>query len=376
MQPHICEKMGVWDSPTFIPAPGDELGEGAVAGGNVPATSPLHHVATGGQNAHPEPVHALRRQTLTLVNSGPAGGKSTLIAQAVKAHFEGKNFFIKGLNLPDGDVCWVQTDRQQATHNIPLKAMGLANHPRLHILNFVDDTELHQLTIPQPKQSEPAQIARLRNAVSERIEGLNIGTLILDLYDDFQTGDTKNGKKMAFDGRCNLRWCMKMDLAIVGVNYSFKQTGQNAAKRLQDRSAGNLKGQASASWKITLVDAEELGEAYGIVEAKPGPGEGTPETIQVRRGTQDDGDYVGLFSAYDGPLNQAEERLEKFYQALPEVQFTTHEAVVIGDHTKTAPTRITVNRYLKDLSDGKHTWLTRSSRGVWRKSWIPPVSGH
>ena len=103
------------------------------------------------------------------------------MAQAVQAHFAGKNFFIKGLNLPDGDVCWGQTDRQQATHNIPLKAMGLANHPRLHILNFVDDNELHQLTIPQPKQSEPAQIARLRKVVGERIEGLNIGTLVLDL---------------------------------------------------------------------------------------------------------------------------------------------------------------------------------------------------
>jgi len=311
----------------------------------------------------------LKPQSVNGINSGPAGGKTTLLAQGVAAHFGHEPFFVKGMDLPAGKVVWVQTDRSEVLLRPTLEALHLHSHPELIIINIVDDLDLHALTRPVKAENETLWIENLRLAIEKRLEGKGVGTLILDLYDDFQTGDTGNGRKMAYHGRCNLQWAIRMDVAIIGVNYSYKQTASNAAKRLQDRSAGNLRGQASLNNKYTIVDAEELATegGYGLIGIKPGPGEGSPEIIYVVRGSELEGDKIGLFRVYEGLLDDdqpsaREVAMHALNKALP-VEFVTKDAVHIG--AMLGHSERTTKRYLDELKE--RGFIGLESRGTWYK---------
>jgi hypothetical protein len=250
----------------------------------------------------------MNRQTLNLINSGPSGGKTTLIAQVVKASLDGIPFFIPGLDLPPGRIAWVQTDRPKQLYKPIFDFIGISD-PDLEQINFLNEPYLHHMTSSRKGDDEELQIERLREAITKRIVGRNFGTLIIDLYDEFQTSQTGNGKKMGYDSRANLLWAMELDLVIIGINYCFKQKQQNGAMRAQDRSSGHLKGQASANTKISIIDSEEHSQRlerslpYGVIEMKPGPGEGGPMKFFVIRGTKEaDNDPIGLFRLYDGIL--------------------------------------------------------------------------
>jgi len=194
----------------------------------------------------------MKRGTLTLLNSGPSGGKTTILAQAAKAYLSQEPFFIKGLDFPEGKIAWVQSDRKASLYDPIFEATGILGHPDLYTINFADDTTLHAMTRPVPPKEEVGQLESLRDAISRRIAGKGISTVILDLYITFQT-DPNNTKKAAYDGRENLRWADKLNVALIGVNYTFKQTTSKQAMRLQDRNAGSLMGQASANWKFSIT---------------------------------------------------------------------------------------------------------------------------
>jgi hypothetical protein len=302
----------------------------------------------------------MKRGTLNLAHSGPSGGKSTLIAQAIRAHFENEPFFVRGLDLPEGRVMWIQTDRGLKDYQPLLKGARIWGNPKLDTLNFVDETILHDMTY-QGKEREADRIDALRQMVKTRIRDRDIGTVILDLYDEFQTGDTRNGHKMAYHGRANLRWAIQMDVALIGVCYTFKQTTMNTAKRLQDRLAGSLRGQASANWKISLVDAEELQKPYGIIEAKPGPGDGMPQRSLVVRGEPPE-DCIGMFAPYTQEAIDKPMDAPMLFAIMPDT-FSSTEAEQRGEQIGLS--RSTVFRFLDQLiADGL---VMRAERGTYRK---------
>lgn len=247
-------------------------------------------------------ISALEKKTLNTLNSGPSGGKTTLYAQAIRAHLYHEDFFLPGLKFPEGRIAIVQTDRTRRQYSKTFIPLGLHEHPMIETLNFVDDRSLHNLTKPMNKpQQDLQQLEILRSEISRRLKGKDIGTLILDLYDDFHRGSA-SGRAAAHDGRTNLQWAQDLDVAILAVLYSFKQTTAKQALRAQDRSSGVLQLQASADWKFTLIDAEETRDPYYTICVTPAPGCGQKLTIPAVRGTPETGDSVGLFSLYSGPI--------------------------------------------------------------------------
>lgn len=320
----------------------------------------------------------MRRKSIAFVNSGPAGGKTTLIGQAIKAHFLEQPFFVPGLDFPPGDIAIVQTDRPIELQKPWLEALGLWEHPRLHLINFVDDRGLHKLTEPHDNEKYEVQdLDKLRKAISDRIKTLwpSTSTLILDLYDDFNTSSSNNGKRSGYHARANLQWAMDLDVALLGVCYPFKQTSARKADRVQDRMAGSLKGQASANWKITIIDAEELEKPYGLIEAKPGPGEGSPATIYVKRGRQEEGDYLGLFRLCSpDELDEEHSGTERnevpgdvsrmaFFRALPN---TFETAIALSMGKEYAASSRTLERWLRELVHEER--IIALGRGRYRKA--------
>lgn len=242
----------------------------------------------------------MNRRTLNSINSGPSGGKTTLYGQALQAHLYNQEFFVPGLTFPEGRIAICQTDRGYSGYQKTFIALGLDNHPKIDILNFVDDRELHRLTRPAAKSTgDLHQLENLRDAISARLRGRDIGTLILDLYDDFHLGGG-NGRKACYDGRTNLQWAQDLDVAILAVLYPFKQTSQKRALRVQDRQSGVLQLQASFGWKFTIIDAEESKLPYWTITGRPAPGEGSGSEVLAVRGNEEEGDTIGLFRLYDG----------------------------------------------------------------------------
>jgi hypothetical protein len=309
--------------------------------------------------------------TLNLINSGPSGGKSTLIGQSIKAHFNGEPFFVRGMDLPVGKVAWIYSDRHMKIQNLTLAGCGLLGHPDLITMNFVEDDQLNLQATPSASNlDESRRIQHLRDIISKRLVGAGVGTIILDLYDEYHTERTNSAKRMAYDGRMNLRWAIQLNVAILGVSYPFKQTRQNAALRIQDRFAGSLKGQASANWKFTLMSAEEVGEPYCLIHTVPGPGEGSPEVYKAVRGTAAEGDPVGLFRPFVEDESQTQETTsrEQFWSVLnarlESLEFHTADAVTLAEASGLTPRRETVSRWLKQLvEEGK---LESLHRGYWR----------
>lgn len=242
----------------------------------------------------------MERQTLNSLNGGPSGGKTTLYSQAIRAHLFHESFFIPGFTFPSGRVAIVQSDRSVVQYNRTFEPLGIANHPEIELLNFVDDRILNQSTRSAPKSSgDLYQLDQLREKISQRLQNKGIGTLILDLYDDYHIGGP-NTRKAAYDGRLNLQWAQDLNVAILAIMYPFKQTTMKKALRLQDRQSGVLHLQASMDWKFTLVDAEESGTPYGLVAAQPPSGSGMCVITPVIRGTEAEGDKLGLFRPYIG----------------------------------------------------------------------------
>lgn len=247
---------------------------------------------------------ALERGTLSGINSGPSGGKTTLYAQAINAHLYQTDFFVPGMRFPEGRIAIVQTDRGYVKgYQKTFVALGLHQHPMIDILNFVDDRPLHALTRPPSgrNSNDVGQLEALRQEIGRRLKGRDISTLILDLYDDFHTGSA-SGRKAGYDGRTNVQWSQDMNVAILAILYPFKQTTQKRAMRVQDRQSGVLQIQASMNWKFTIIDAEESQMPYATIAVKPAPGDGDGREIQVVRGTKDEGDFIGLFRPYTGPI--------------------------------------------------------------------------
>ena len=290
----------------------------------------------------------MKRPSLNFLTGGPSAGKTSLVGQLTQAHFHNEPFFIPGLDLPEGNVVWVQTDRGAVGYSEILSTLGITNHPRLHTINLTDDDSLHRLTRPEIKIEEFIRLERLRLTISQRIAALGAGTVILDLYEEFQTGRMGDSHRMAYEGRSNLRWAIDMDVCLIGIPYTFKQTTLKKAARAQDRQAGSLLGQASANYKIAIVDPEETGKACYYLHVKPGPGEGMPAVHKVQRNAH------GFFEPYDGPddaeeaQNETKDR-QAFYDLLPE-EFRANEAVEIAQ-SRHICSRMTTFRWLSAFAD-------------------------
>jgi hypothetical protein len=290
----------------------------------------------------------MKRPSLNFLTGGPSAGKTSLIGQLTQAHFRNEPFFIGGLDLPDGAVVWVQTDRGAAGYQDILTTLGIINHPQLRTINITDDDALHKLTRPEAKIEEFVRLERLRQTIAQRISGLGAGTIILDLYEEFQTAHLGDSHRMAFESRSNLRWAISMNVCMIGLPYVFKQTTLKKATRAQDRQAGSLLGQASANYKIAIVDPEETGKACSYIHVKPGPGEGMPAVHKVQRNQQ------GFFEPYDGPDDAEEARNETadrqtFFDLLPEA-FRAQEAVDLAQAHHIC-SRMTTFRWLSAFAD-------------------------
>jgi len=309
-------------------------------------------------------THLLKRPSLNFLTGGPSAGKTSLVGQLTQALFRNEPFFIPGLDLPEGDVVWVQTDRGAVGYAEILQTLGLTNHPRLHTINLTDDDALPRLTRPEAKIEEFIRLERLRQTISQRIASLGAGTVILDLYEEFQTGRMGDSHRMAYEGRSNLRWAIDMNVCLIGIPYTFKQTTLKKAARAQDRQAGSLLGQASANYKISIVDPEETGKACYHLHVKPGPGEGFPAVYKVQRNQQ------GFFEPYDGPDDAEEAQNERkdreaFLDLLP-FEFSAPEAAEIA-LSRHMCSRATAYRWLGQLA--ATGLLSRPTQGqpLWAK---------
>ena len=308
-------------------------------------------------------MHLLKRPSLNFLTGGPSAGKTSLAGQLIQAHFRNEPFFISGLDLPEGDVVWVQTDRGAVGYAEILQTLGIANHPRLHTINLTDDDALHRLTRPEIKIEEFIRLERLRLTISQRIAALDAGTVILDLYEEFQTGRMGDSHRMAYESRSNLRWATHMNVCLIGIPYTFKQTTLKKAARAQDRQAGSLLGQASANYKIAIVDPEETGKACYYLHVKPGPGEGLPAVHKVQRNAQ------GFFEPYDGPDDAEEaqnERIDRdrFLSLLPE-EFSFQDAAHIAE-TRHICSRATLHRWLEHFTT--QSLIRKIAHGLWAKA--------
>ena len=260
-------------------------------------------------------------------------------------------------------MVWIQTDRSAAGYSEILSTLGLIHHPRLHTINLTDDDALHRLTRPEIKIEEFIRLERLRLTISQRIAALDAGTVILDLYEEFQTGRMGDSHRMAYESRSNLRWAMDMNVCLIGIPYTFKQTTLKKAARAQDRQAGSLLGQASANYKIAIVDPEETGKACYYLHVKPGPGEGLPAVHKVQRNAQ------GFFEPYDGPDDAEEaqnERIDRdrFLSLLPE-EFSFQDAAHIAE-TRHICSRATLHRWLEHFTT--QSLIRKIAHGLWAKA--------
>lgn len=311
---------------------------------------------------HGRKSHLLKRPSLNFITGGPSAGKTSLVGQLSQSNFRNEPFFIPGLDLPDGAIVWVQTDRGATGYLDILTNLGIINHPQLHTINLTDDDALHRLTRPEAKIEEYIRLERLRLTISQRIANLGAGTVILDLYEEFQTGRMGDSHRMAFESRSNLRWAMAMNVCLIGIPYTFKQTTLKKAARAQDRQAGSLLGQASANYKIAIVDPEETGKACYYLHVKPGPGEGLPATHKVQRNPQ------GFFEPYDGPDDAEEaanERIDRdrFLTLLPD-EFSFQDALHLAE-SRHICSRATLSRWLDHFAS--QGVLRKLSHGLWGK---------
>ena len=259
---------------------------------------------------------------------------------------------------------WVQTDRGATGYQDILSNLGILNHPDLHVINLTDDSDLHKLTRPEAKIDEYIRLERLRLTISQRIRDLGAGTLILDLYEEFQTGRMGDSHRMAYESRSNLRWAIALNVCILGIPYTFKQTTLKKATRAQDRQAGSLLGQASANYKIAIVDPEETGKACYYLHVKPGPGEGLPAIHKVQRNQQ------GFFEPYDGPDDAEEARNETqdrsdFLVILSE-EFSAPEAAELA-LSRHMCSRATAYRWLGQLADQGFLQRPKQGQPLWVK---------
>lgn len=308
----------------------------------------------------------MKRPSLNFITGGPSTGKTSLAGQLAQAHFLSKPFFIQGLDLPEGPVIWVQTDRGGEGYREILSTLGILDHPQLHCINITDEDALHRLTRPEQKIEEYVRLERLRQTISQRITGLAIspGTVILDIYEEFQTAHLGDSHRMAYESRSNLRWAIKLNVCLLGLPYVFKQTTFKKASRAQDRQAGSLLGQASANYKIAIVDPEETSKACYFIHVKPGPGEGPPAVHKVTRNPQ------GFFEPYDGPddVEEAQNEIadrQSFFNLLPE-EFRAQDAIELAQ-SRHLCSRTTTFRWLTALAD--QGLLKRPSQGkpLWSK---------
>ena len=305
----------------------------------------------------------LKRPSLNFITGGPSAGKTSLVGQLTRSHFAGEPFFIPGLDLPEGPVVWVQTDRGATGYHEIFTSLGILDHPDLHTINITDDDQLHKLTRPEAKIEEFIRLANLRKAIEERITRFEPGTVILDLYEEFQTGRSGDAHRMAFESRSNLRWAMSMNVCLIGIPYTFKQTTMKRATRAQDRQAGSLLGQASANYKIAIVDPEETGKACSYLHVKPGPGEGHPAVHKVQRNPQ------GFFEPYDGPDDAEEAANEKidrdrFLTLLPD-EFSFQDAAHLAE-TRHICSRATLHRWLDHFTS--QSLIRKLAHGLWAKA--------
>ena len=308
-------------------------------------------------------THFLKRPSLNFLTGGPSTGKTSIAGQLVKARFHEEPFFIPGLDLPEGSVVWVQTDRGATGYRDILTNLGILDHPDLHMINLPDDGELHKLTRPEAKIEEFIRLERLRLTISQRIRDLGAGTVILDLYEEFQTGRSGDSHRMAYESRSNLRWAVSLNVCLLGIPYTFKQTTLKKAARAQDRQAGSLLGQASANYKIAIVDPEETGKACYYLHVKPGPGEGLPSVHKVQRNPQ------GFFEPYDGPDDAEEaqnERIDRdrFLTLLP-AEFSFQDALQVAE-SRHICSRMTLYRWLDHFST--QGLLRKVAHGLWSKA--------
>jgi hypothetical protein len=305
----------------------------------------------------------LKRPSLNFITGGPSAGKTSLVGQLTQALFSEKPFFIPGLDLPEGSVVWVQTDRGGAGYREILTDLGLLNHPQLHTINLTDEDALHRLTRPEAKVEEFIRLERLRTTIAQRISGLGAGTVILDLYEEFQTAKLGDSHRMSYEGRSNLRWAMSMNVCLIGLPYVFKQTTLKKAARAQDRQAGSLLGQASANYKVAIVDPEETGKACYHLHVKPGPGEGFPAIHKVQRTTK------GFFEPYDGPDDAEDAQAERidrdrFLTLLPE-EFNFAEALHMAE-SRHICSRMTLYRWLDYFA--AQGLVRKLAHGLWAKA--------
>ena len=227
----------------------------------------------------------LHRGTLNILCGAPSAGKTTLTLQAVHAHEIGLPFFVDVLRFPPGPIVYVSTDRpDDDLRRLVLDPMGIS---KMNVISTVLDRSFN------PIAHNPAA---MRKAITDRISSLGAGTLILDLYNDFIHGRMADAKLLSQDGRLNVQWARDLNCAILGLWYPFKQRQNAQAKRVQDRIAGALALQASANWKMNIIDPAESHDEFWIVDVVPGPGEGPPRSYQLVRGN----DPIGLFSLH-GP---------------------------------------------------------------------------
>lgn len=227
--------------------------------------------------------------SLNLICGGPSAGKTTLIYQSLKAHYDKQDFIIPPLTFPEGIPYIVNGDRTKKLNDKFMKAIGLPLDIPTTLL--VEDRKLSALPV-----------GRLRDAISEHIvkEGLlgKLSVLILDLYDDFHDAKPYEIKKLLQAGRTNMQWAQDLEVPIAGLTYPYKAKGNNRSLRLQDRIAGALHVQASAYWKFIITDKSETG-THWILDCIPPPMGGIPLTYHLKR--QDDEDKIGRFMITEPP---------------------------------------------------------------------------
>jgi len=240
----------------------------------------------------------LERGTSNTINSNPNGGKTTLYCQAVRAHLYKEDFFLKSMTFPSGRIAFVQTDRSIERYKNLLIPMGLYQHSAIEIINFVDEPSFHELTKPVQSKDIPRHIELLRTAITARLTQKDISTVIFDL-DPFQRATSSSDA--GYYSRSVAIWAKEQNFSVLLINYPFKQTTAKQALRTQDRSSGFLHAQASQDWKFTIIDSEENDTPYHILSVRKPSGSGSREEHMVLRGTEEEGDFIGLYRLYTGP---------------------------------------------------------------------------
>jgi hypothetical protein len=217
------------------------------------------------------------KRTLNLICGGPNAGKTTLTTQSIASHLNGTPPLIPELAFPPGRICYITTDRSEEVLQDLLRPLSI-NPSDLIIISLL--TEYSALSNLGAKT--------LRAEVSRRIAGKGVGTIILDLYEDFQSENAASLKTRSRDGRDNTHWAMTENIALVGLTYPFKQRTSSRAVRIQDQISGSLGTQASAHHKIILMgpddnDSITTNEPHWDLHIQPGPGGGPPSHYTLTR---------------------------------------------------------------------------------------------